>query len=136
VGAGSLPGHDHVMNHVQTCNPHSRETFTANALVEGLVGLLDELLPRGIHGLWIYHSVRIQDSQEPVQIVSISEPLRATAWVVQEPIHPTAATAAPVPKDSFEKITRRMLGTKMFPRTEKAESFKRMCRKAFNLGRR
>jgi hypothetical protein len=40
------------------------------------------------------------------------------------------------PTESFEKITRRMLGTKGFPRTKNVTSFKRECRKTFNMGRR
>ena len=40
------------------------------------------------------------------------------------------------PKGSFEKITRRMLGQKWFPKTKNAEFFIRECREAFNLGRR
>jgi len=37
--------------------------------------------------------------------------------------------------ESFEKITLRMRGTKGFPPTKNAESFKRECRKSFNMGR-
>jgi hypothetical protein len=43
--------------------------------------------------------------------------------------------AGDFPNESFEQITRRMLGTGGFPRTKNAESFKRECRKAFNMGR-
>jgi len=43
--------------------------------------------------------------------------------------------AGDYPTESFEKITRRMLGTKGFPRTKNAEPSKRECRKAFNMGR-
>jgi len=44
--------------------------------------------------------------------------------------------ACDYPKESFEKVTRRMLGAKGFPRTRNAESFKRECRKDFNMGKR
>jgi hypothetical protein len=44
--------------------------------------------------------------------------------------------AGDYPTESFEKITRRMLGAKGFPPTKTAESFKRECRKAFDMGRR
>jgi hypothetical protein len=38
--------------------------------------------------------------------------------------------------ESFESITRRMVGTKGFPQTKNVESFKSECRKAFDMGRR
>jgi hypothetical protein len=44
--------------------------------------------------------------------------------------------ACDYPSESFEKITHRMLGTKGFPRTKNVNTFKRECRKAFNMGRR
>ncbi len=37
------------------------------------------------------------------------------------------------PDETFEEITSRTLGAKGFPRT--ANTFKRECRKAFNLGK-
>ena len=40
------------------------------------------------------------------------------------------------PNESFESITRRMLGTKGFPKTKNVESFNRESRKAFNMGKR
>ena len=43
--------------------------------------------------------------------------------------------ACDYPKETFAQITKRMFGTKGFPRTKNAELFKRECRKAFNLGR-
>ena len=39
------------------------------------------------------------------------------------------------PTESFEKIKRRMLGAKGFLQTMNTKSFKRECRKAFNMGR-
>ena len=39
------------------------------------------------------------------------------------------------PNESLEKITRRFLGTKGFPQTKNAESFKKECREAFDKGR-
>jgi len=44
--------------------------------------------------------------------------------------------ACDYPSESFEKITRRMLGTKGFPQTKNAESFRKECRAAFNMGGR
>jgi hypothetical protein len=41
--------------------------------------------------------------------------------------------ACDYPRESFEKIMRRMLGAKGFPRT--ANVFRRECRKAVDLGR-
>ena len=43
--------------------------------------------------------------------------------------------ACDYPTESFEKITRRMLGIKGFPRTKTVESFRKECRVAFNMGR-
>jgi hypothetical protein len=43
------------------------------------------------------------------------------------------AAACDYPKDSFARITRRLLGTKGFP--AKATAFKRECRMTFNMGR-
>jgi hypothetical protein len=39
------------------------------------------------------------------------------------------------PRESFDQITRRMLGAKGFPRTKNAGAFERECRKTFDLGR-
>ena len=44
--------------------------------------------------------------------------------------------ACDYPKETFAQITKRMFGTKGFPRTKNAELVKWECRKAFNLGRR
>jgi hypothetical protein len=41
--------------------------------------------------------------------------------------------ACDFPKESFEKVTRRLLGIKGFP--TKAAAFKKECRKAFDLGK-
>ena len=43
--------------------------------------------------------------------------------------------ACDYPKETFAQITKRMFGTKDFPRTKNAELFKWECPKAFNLGR-
>jgi hypothetical protein len=39
------------------------------------------------------------------------------------------------PKESFEQITRRMFGSKGFPKTKNATLYKEECRKSFNLAR-
>ena len=44
--------------------------------------------------------------------------------------------ACDYPNESIEKITSRMLGTNGFPQMKNAESFRKECLAAFNLGRR
>jgi hypothetical protein len=41
--------------------------------------------------------------------------------------------ACDFPKESFEQITRRMLGPEGFPKTNNTKLFRSECRKAFNL---
>jgi len=43
--------------------------------------------------------------------------------------------ASDYPNESFEKVTRRMLGTKGFPQTKDKDSFRKECRAAFEMGR-
>jgi hypothetical protein len=45
-------------------------------------------------------------------------------------------SASDCPTESIEQGTRRMLGTKGFPRTKNVKLFKRECRRAFNMGKR
>jgi hypothetical protein len=40
------------------------------------------------------------------------------------------------PKESFEQITRRMLGPKGFPNTKNTKLFRSECRRALNMSRR
>jgi hypothetical protein len=46
-----------------------------------------------------------------------------------------ADAAADYPKETFDEITVRMLGTKGFPRTKNGARFKRECREVFDIER-
>jgi hypothetical protein len=40
------------------------------------------------------------------------------------------------PNESFEQVTRRLLGSKGFPKTKTGAAFKKVCRQVFNRERR